>query len=333
MTAGDPSPAHDARLLARMDPEIASVVPQLPVLDLRDVTAARRARRELMDRSLADFVHDPTILVEDRLVPGHRDDDPDVRVRVYRRVDAPRPLPALVWIHGGGHVLGQVEQDDPTMEHLVREVGCVAVSVDWRRAPEDPFPAAVHDAAATLAFVVRAAHHLGVDPDRIAIGGASSGGGVAAGLALLARDHGIAQPVLQLLLYPMLDDRNTSRSSHLVHDERLWDRASNLMAWRAYLGDGWRTDDVSPLAAPARADDLTALPPAYVAVGDLDGFRDEDIEYAARLARAGVPTELHVYPGAPHGFDLFNPEAAVSRRWLRDRDDALRRAFAEPDLT
>lgn len=327
MTPAGGSLAHDADLLARMDPEIAAVVPGLPVMDLSDIPAARRARAVLMAQSLSSFEPDLAVQVEDLSVPGYLPGDPDVAVRLYRPVDHAGSLPALVWIHGGGHVVGQVEQDDPTMQHLVRELGCVAASVDWRRAPEHPFPAALHDAAAALEFVHDQAPRLGVDPHRIAIGGASSGGGVAAGLALLARDRAMVQLVLQLLLYPMLDDRNTTPSSHLVRDERLWNRRSNLRAWQAYLGDAWATDEVSPLAAPARAPDLTGVAPAYVAVGDLDGFLDEDVDYATRLINAGVATELHVYPGAPHGFDLFNPAAGVSRQYLRDRDAALLRAF------
>lgn len=330
MTARDDH-VHDPALLARMDPEVAAIVPGLPVLDLRDIAEARRARRALMDQSLAGFVHDPGVLVDDHRVPGTIAGDPPVRLRVYRPAEGGGRRPALVWAHGGGHVVGQVEQDDPTLEHLVGTLGCVAVSVDWRHAPEHPFPAALHDAAAALAFVVDDAGSLGVDPGRIAVGGASSGGGVAAGLALYARDHDLVDPVLQLLLYPMLDDRNTTRSSHLVRDERLWDRRSNQLAWQAYLGTACGTEDVSPYAAPARAAELAGVAPAYVAVGDLDGFVDEDVRYASRLLHAGVATELHVYPGAPHGFDLFHPGAAVSRRYLRDRDDALRRAFGDHD--
>lgn len=315
-------------LIDRMDPEIAAVIPLIPVLDLTDIPQARRARVRLMEQSLVDYVHDPNVTIEDHHVPGLGPDSPEVRVRCYRPRGASEALPALVWIHGGGHVVGQVEQDDPTLEHFVTGIGCVVLSVDWRRPPEHPFPAPLDDCYAALVWAFEEADMLGIDRRRLAVGGTSSGAGSAAGLALLARDRGEVPVAFQLLMYPMLDDRNVTPSSHLVHDERLWDRQSNLIAWQAYLGDAAGTSDVSPYAAPSRATDLTGLPPAYIAVGTLDLFLDEDIDYAQRLAQAGVPTELHVYPRAPHGFDLFNPKADVSQRYLRDRDDALRRAFA-----
>jgi acetyl esterase/lipase len=170
------------------------------------------------------------------------------------------------------------------------------------------------------------AAELGIDPARIAIAGASAGGGLAAGLALLARDRGEVNACLQLLIYPMIDDRCTSASSQMG-EAAIWSRGANLLGWRAYLGHEPGAVDVSPYAAAARATDLAGLPPAFIGVGTLDVFRDEDIEYAARLLAAGVPTELHVYPGAPHGFESFAPGAAVSQRFSRDIDDALRRAL------
>jgi acetyl esterase/lipase len=207
-------------------------------------------------------------------------------------------------------------------------VGCAVVSVEWRRPPEHPFPAPMDDCYAGLAWTHRHAAELGVDPARIAIGGASSGGGSAAGLALLARDRGELPVRFQLLIYPMLDDRNVTPASRALTDPRVWNRASNLIGWRAYLGDAAGTGRVSPYAAPARATDLTGLPPAYLAVGDLDLFIDEDLEYAQRLQQADVPTELHVYPGGIHAFDSYAPASALARRFAGDRDDALRRAFA-----
>lgn len=314
-------------LIDRIDPEIAAVLPTLPVLDLTDIPAARAARVELMNMSLANYDHDPSVLIEDHAVAG-RPGSPDVRVRRYWPRDQSGNLPCLYWMHGGGHVVGQVEQDDPTLEHLVASLGCVALSVDWRRPPEHPFPAPMDDCYAGLVWAQENADLLGIDRSRLAIGGTSSGGGAAAGLALLARDRGEVSVAFQLLMYPMLDDRNVTPSSRLVTDPRLWNRTSNMIAWRAYLGEATAgSDEVSEYAAPARATALVGLPPAYIAVGDLDLFVDEDIDYAQRLIQAGVTTELRVYPRAPHGFDLYNPDAAVSLRYLRDRDEALRRAF------
>jgi acetyl esterase/lipase len=184
------------------------------------------------------------------------------------------------------------------------------------------------DCYAGLAWTHRHAAELGVDAARIAVGGASSGGGSAAGLALLARDRGELPVGFQLLIYPMLDDRNVTPASRALTDRRVWNRASNLIGWGAYLGDAAGTDLVSPYAAPARATNLAGLPPAYLAVGDLDLFIDEDIEYAQRLQQADVPTELHVYPGGTHAFDSYAPASALARRFAADRDEALRRAFA-----
>ena len=313
-------------LLARMDPEVAEVLPHLPPLDLTDIPAARAAMLEMLAAVTEGFEPSEQVSRQDHRVPG-LNGDPEVLVRHYRPTDQSRALPCLYWIHGGGHVLGQVDQDDLMMEHIVTEVGCAVVSVDWRRAPEHPFPAPMNDCYAGLLWTWQHAAELNVDPGRIAIGGASSGGGSAAGLALLARDKGEVPVRFQLLIYPMLDDRNVTRASQVITDPKVWNRASNLIGWRSYVGDAVGTEAVSPYAAPTRATDLTGLPPAFVATGDLDLFLDEDIEYAQRLLQADVPAELHVYPGGIHGFDLLAPASGLAARFARDRDDALRRAL------
>jgi acetyl esterase/lipase len=223
--------------------------------------------------------------------------------------------------------MGDIEQDDRLMKQLVKRIGCVAVSVDYRLAPEHPFPAPVEDCYAGLKWLFRHADELDVEPSRIAIGGASGGGGLAAGLALLTRDRGEVQVAFQLLIYPMIDNRNVTPASYAITDPRMWNREANRLGWKAYLGRDGGGADVSPYAAAARASDLTNLPPAYIPVGALDLFVDENIEYAQRLIQAGVPTELHVYPGAFHGFDLFAPSAMVSKQFKADRDSALRRAL------
>jgi acetyl esterase/lipase len=263
---------------------------------------------------------------QDQFAPGPQG-DPAVRVRVYQPNDRPSKLPALFWIHGGGYVMGDIEQDDRLMKQLARRIGCVAVSVDYRLAPEHPFPAPVEDCYAGLKWLFAHADELGVERSRIAIGGASGGGGLAAGLALLVRDRKEVQVAFQLLIYPMIDDRNVTPASYAITDPRMWNRESNRLGWKAYLGRDGGGLDVSPYAAASRATDLTNLPPAYIPVGALDLFVDENIEYAQRLIQAGVPTELHVYPGAFHGFDLFAPSAQVSKQFKADRDNALRRAL------
>jgi acetyl esterase/lipase len=313
-------------LTGRLDPEVAAVFPHLPVLDLTDIPTARTTMMDMLAAANADAPPNPDVVRQDYFVPGP-DGAPDVRVRHYRPVRQSGAVPCLYWIHGGGHVLGQIEQDDPMMDHIVTTLGCAAVSVDWRRPPEHPFPAPMDDCYAGLAWTYRNASDLDVDPGRIAVGGASSGGGSAAGLALLARDRGELPVCFQLLVYPMLDDRNVTPASREVTEPKVWNREANLIGWRAYVGDAVGTDRCSPYAAPTRAADLRGLPPAYLPVGDLDLFIDEDIEYAQRLLQADVPAELHTYPGGIHGFDLLAPGSALAQRFIRDRDEALRRAF------
>jgi acetyl esterase/lipase len=178
-----------------------------------------------------------------------------------------------------------------------------------------------------LRHTITSAQEIGIDPSRVVIAGGSSGGGCAASLALRVRDDGEFTVAHQLLVYPMLDDTGTTPSSHQVTDPELWNRDLNELAWSAYLGDAYGTDDVSPYAAPTRVHDLTGSVPASILTAELDLFRDEDITYALRLMAAEVPTELHVYPGAPHGFFSYAPEAGASRRFFNDRNAILKRVF------
>jgi acetyl esterase/lipase len=315
--------------LDQLDPELRVVVEKLPTdrpLDLKDIPAARAKMKKMLIALLATYPPVEGVTSQDQFAAGLQG-EPAVRVRVYRPNAQPKKLPALFWIHGGGYVMGDIEQDDRLMKQLVNRIGCVAISVDYRLAPEDPFPAPVEDCYAGLKWLFAHADELGVDPSRIAIGGASGGGGLAAGLALLVRDRGEMRVAFQLLIYPMIDDRNVTPASYAISDPRMWNRESNRLGWKAYLGRDGGGDGVSPYAAAARATDLTNLPPAYIPVGALDLFVDENIEYAQRLIQAGVPTELHVYPGAFHGFDLFVPSAKVSKQFKADRDNALKRAL------
>jgi acetyl esterase/lipase len=303
-----------------LDPEVAAVLDGVPLLDLTDLPAARREREQLAAVARARWAPSGRVVSADRWVPG-AGGDPDVRVRVHRPVGETTGA-VLLWVHGGGHVLGSAAQDDPLLDAVVARTGCAAVAVDWRRAPEHPYPAPLDDCYAALAAI--GGLLPGVDLDRVVAGGASSGGGLAAGLALLARDRGEHPVAAQLLIYPMLDDREQTVSSRTVTDRRVWNHESNRIGWAAYLG-GLTGDAVPAYAAPARAGDLAGLPATWIATAELDLFRDEDLDYAKRLFEAGVPTELHVYPGAVHGFELFAPTASVSRRFCRDRDEALDR--------
>jgi acetyl esterase/lipase len=311
--------------LEQLDPEIGAVLDAIPLLDLADIPKAREEREALAAEGKARWQPSGMVVSEDRQVPG-LPGEPDVLVRVHRPRRAATGA-VLLWVHGGGHVLGTASQDDPLLDEVVALTGCTAVAVDWRPAPEHPFPAALHDCYAALGWLAGGGDDLRIDPARIVLGGASSGAGLAAGLALLARDRREHRVAAQVLIYPMLDDRAVTGSSQSVVDPRVWNTESNRLAWEAYLGD-IAPESVPSYAAPARAEDLSLLPWTWIATAELDLFCDEDLEFAQRLMRAGVSTELHVYRGAVHGFDVFAPTAGVTRRFVRERNEAFRLALA-----
>ena len=290
-----------------------------------DVVQRRATIDRLIAAAIADVPPNPRIAVEERSIPGLAEGDPNVRVRLYRPGDVSEPAPAIYVIHGGGIVLGNLEWEHPTCLALSDHLDAVVVQVDYRLAPEHPAPAALHDCYAGLQWL--ATESLGVDRDRLVIFGGSAGGGLALGTALLARDQQGPRLAYQMLLYPMIDDRNDTPSSYEIVDLGVWDRATNLEAWSWYLGNAAGGDEVSPYLAPARMEDLSGLPPTFIDVGELDLFRDEDLHLATRLLQGGVATELHVYPGAFHGSESFAPESELSRRIERTRLAALRQAI------
>jgi acetyl esterase/lipase len=248
----------------------------------------------------------------------------NVSVHVFRPASAPPRAPALLWIHGGGMVLGDAGQDSGFCRGVAEQLNIIVVSVAYRLAPEHPFPAPLEDCYAALQWLAR---QPDIDSARIAIGGASAGGGLAAALALLAKQRGEIRPVLQLLSYPMLDDRTTTRTDIDPRGLRLWSPASNRFGWRAYLGSAVADGEAPPLAAPARHDDLSGLPPAWIGVGSNDLFHDEDVTYARRLRQAGVATTLHLVPGAYHNFDSIEAKAAISRAFVKAQTAALDEAL------
>ncbi len=282
------------------------------------------ARRATVQQMLAaiEVPQNPNVTKEDRTVPGP-DGEPDVTVRIYRPTAASGELAGIYYIHGGGMILGDIEGEDAAATRICDEVGAVVVSVEYRLAPEHPHPAPVEDCYAGLVWMAKNAADLGVDADRLAIYGASAGGGLTIATALLARDRGGPAVSFMMPIYPMIDDTNTTASSQEITDIGIWDRAGNIEAWAWYLG-GRPADQY---AAPSRADDVSGLPPTYVDVGTLDLFRDEDIAFTQRLMQAGVPTELHVHPGSYHASETFAPDAALSRRIWATRVEALRRAL------
>jgi acetyl esterase/lipase len=252
-------------------------------------------------------------------------DAPEVRVRIYRPDDEARRLPAVLYIHGGGFCVGSIETEHQGAATAAREAGAVVVSVDYRLAPEHPFPAGVEDCYAALVWLSQNAGELGIDPARLAVMGGSAGGGLAAGTALLARDRGGPALCFQVLNIPELDDRLETASMKQFTDTPLWNRPNAIVSWRYYLGEALG-GDVSPYAAPARAGDLRGLPPAYVSTMEYDPLRDEGILYAARMLEQGVSVELHQYPGTFHGSSMV-ATAEVSRRSGAEMMAALRRGL------
>jgi len=254
-----------------------------------------------------------------------------VRVRIYRPVGLTRPLPGILYIRGGGLLIGSFDSDDAPAAAMARVQRAVVVAVDYRLAPEHQYPAAVDDCYAALTWLFEHSTELRVDPSMIAVYGTSAGGGLAAATTLMARDRGGPRVRWQMLVYPMLDDRSVTPSSHVNTGFGAWSREANLFAWRSYLGDAYGTDDVEPYAAVARAKDLAGLPPTYVDVGELDLFRDEDVDFAWRLMKADVDVELHVHPGGIHNGEGWAPTSEYGTRVLGYRRDAMWRALHAVD--
>jgi triacylglycerol lipase len=265
----------------------------------------------------------------DHTVPGPPG-APDLAVRVHRPVGIDGVLPCIYSIHGGGYVMGSYAGDDGRFDSWCPRHLCVGVSVEYRLAPETPYPGPLDDCYAGLTWIHGNADELGVDASRVGIVGASAGGGLAAGLALLARDRQELPVAFQLLIYPMIDDRQITPSSRMAAP--IWNPAANEFGWRSYLGPLYDAD-VPAYAAPSRATDLSGLPPGYVAVGTLDGFHDENVDYATRLNQAGVPTELHVYAGAPHGFLNMMAGTPVAQRAGRAMNEWLERQLYPDNRT
>ena len=243
-------------------------------------------------------------------------------IRLHRpRPGSAAPHPALLWIHAGGYIMGSAWQDDPLCALVARELGVVVAAVDYRLAPRHRFPVALEDCYEALRWL---AARDDVDSERIALGGASAGGGLAAALALLARDRNDVGPVFQLLSYPMLDDRTALRTDIDERFVRMWNNDANRFGWESYLGEKFGTDEVTPLAAPGHVDDTAGLPPAWIGVGSLDVLFDEGVAYAEKLRDAGVACELMVVDGAIHAFDSVRPKATITQDFRNAQLAALR---------
>lgn len=265
----------------------------------------------LLGTPINEVIGDRPIRHEEREIPGPVG-APDLTVSIFSRTDHVAGGPGIYHLHGGGMIIGDRFTGADEYLSWVMEFDAVVVSVEYRLAPENPDPDPVDDSYAGLVWMADHADELGIDVDRIVVGGASAGGGLAAGVALKARDLGTPTLAGQLLIYPMLDDRNETVSSHQIDGMGVWDRGSNDTGWDALLGDRRKTENVSIYAAPARATDLTNLPPIFIDVATAEVFRDEDVAYATKIWEQGGIAELHVWPGGFHGFDAMAPQAALS---------------------
>ncbi|WP_370963036.1 alpha/beta hydrolase [Amycolatopsis sp. cg9] len=310
-----------------IDPELVPWLDMLPAVTLTDHESLLAARSSMsrLGEVLPSYEPTTAIDVRDTAVPGPSD-APDVPVRVYRPAGRTEAVPGLLYIHGGGFVLGDLDMFHTSLLRLVDELGIVIVSVDYRLAPEHPFPAPLEDCYAALTWLEAKADELGVDPGRLGVAGESAGGGLSAAVALLARDRGGPALAFQYLGIPELDDRLGTPSMRAYTDTPVWNRPNAVFSWTSYLGAEPGGEGVSPYAAPARATDLAGLPPAFVTTCQFDPLRDEGIDYAQRLAHAGVAVEFRHYPGTFHGSGLVET-AEISRRMFADEVEALRRGL------
>lgn len=307
-----------------VDPSLLPGLDFMPPLDItvENLPAIRQGMEQMS--AMAPEPQDSGVEWRDERIiapAGH-----ELLVRIYRPVDAEGELPAILHVHGGGYVVGSVTTNHLSNIELALSTSALILSVDYRLAPETVAPGAVEDCYAALQWLHDSAEQLGIDRARIAVRGESAGGGLAAALALLARDRGGPAIAHQSLIYPMLDDRTciTRLPEHL--GAFVWTPQANSFGWRSLLGQEPGSADISPYAAPARAEDLAGLPPAFICVGALDLFLVEDMDYARRLIEAGVAAELHVYPGAYHGFDVLQ-DAPPVQQMKRDAVAALRKAL------
>jgi acetyl esterase/lipase len=309
-----------------LDAELAEFLATFPTLDIwSDLPAMRHLFESMTAQIDADKLPVAGVMSDDHRIPAAAENG--LLVRLYRPAGSRQRLPALLWFHGGGYCLGSLQEDDHKARELVAAVGCAVLSVDYRLAPEHPFPAALDDAYAALAWLSANADQLNIDGARIAVGGLSAGGGLAAGLALAARDRGEYRLLFQSLWCPMLDDRCITPSSIDLAESKIWSRDSNVRAWRAYLGNHGGASNPSPYAAPTRATDLAGLPPVYMRVGSMDLFVDENAAYAKRLIEAGVATDFATIEGGFHAFESVAVDARISQRTRHGYYRALQAAL------
>jgi len=308
----------------RVHPELTTFLSAMQELNLtrENIAESRSVMNEALD---SEEVKMENVTTTERYISSPNG-APDVRIRIYEPTEKYGTLPAILYIHGGGFIIGSIEMFDASCQMLVSQLDCVVVSVGYRLAPEHPYPAGVEDCYTALEWVAANADELGIDLTRLAVHGASAGGGLTAAVSLLARDRKGPKIAFQMPLYPMIDNRCILPSNDEITDARVWNGPQNHQAWEMYLGPNYAVD--APIyAAPLHAEDYSNLPPTYTFIGDLDPFRDETIEYIARLTKAGVPTEFHLYPGCFHGFEHMVPQAEISQRAIENYMYAFKKAF------
>jgi acetyl esterase/lipase len=308
------------------DPEVYATASTFPAVDVADAQGARAFFEKMLKAAAAESgpLVDSRVAQAERTIPGPAG-APAIPIRIYTPRSADVRRPVFVNFHGGAFILGNLETEHQRCLKLAADAGAVAVGVDYRLAPENPFPAGVEDCYAALKWVANNAEALNIDPKRIVIGGGSAGGALTAAVALMARDRGGPALALQMLFYPVIDDRCETASMQAGERTFIWNKQHTLNMWKHYIGTD--RSNVSPYASPARASDLSSLASAYIVTCEHDPLRDEGLLYAMRLMQAGVPVELHNYPGTVHGFDLLTP-SGVARRALEDCVTAFRRATA-----
>lgn len=308
------------------DPELAAVLTAMAELLPSTLTAEMiplLRQNPLPGPPIDEVLRDAGLETRDVEIPGF--EGAGIVVSVVQRRGRTGTGPGFLHTHGGGMIIGDRWAGIPTLVEWLLRYDAVAVTVEYRLAPEFPDPTPVEDCYAALVWTAEHAAELGIDPDRLVIIGGSAGGGLAAGTALLARDRKGPALAGQFLMYPMLDDRDRTVSTEQIDGVGVWDRGSNHLGWQSLLGDRYGTDDVSIYAAPARATDLSGLPPTFIDCGSAEVFRDEDVAYASAIWAAGGQAELHVWPGGFHAFEGFVPEAALSQDMVATRDRWIRR--------
>lgn len=308
-------------MTSKVHPELQSVLKQSPSIHysgktlwlIRLLISSMPAPKAPEDMSIKNIKID------------NRDGNAKIRLRIYQPVNPASATPVLVWMHGGGYIIGKPEMEDAVCISFVRELGISIISVDYRLAPKHPFPAGLEDCYSALMWAKNNSEQLGIDTARIAVGGTSAGGGLAAALAQLAFDRKEVSPIFQLLTYPMLDDRTALHRDIDDSNSPTWSQKSNRFGWESYLGKHYGADEILAYSVPARREDLSGLPPAWIGVGTLDVFYEEDMMYAQRLKEAGIECELNIVEGAFHGFDVFDQKLSIVQEFRKSQINALKK--------